>query len=287
MNNNFCFLIYTNEKYLPIADLTMSEFDNFYKKNYLKKYLVSNKFTDYKFKNNNAIHIDCDIKFDANGAHFSQTLIKALEKINEKYIIFFCDDYMLIDEPKHNVLEELMSVIEDQNIDFFTFCSTNPQKSWEKYSLDLKSNDNRFFYNIPEDYQYLYNVQPCVWKKESLLEILTHNPDISLHDLDTTNIKNKEGFARTFNLDLAKWNSYPSGSQNYNLKNICTDYRSFNDYDNKYDFFIFPYVEIIRWGSFNTIQETKSKEFLKKFILERNIEENEHLKKFLLLHHLQ
>lgn len=53
--NDVCFLVYTNEKYLPIADLTTKEFDRYFPENPLKRYIVSNNFSDYIFENNNSI----------------------------------------------------------------------------------------------------------------------------------------------------------------------------------------------------------------------------------------
>lgn len=281
MNNNFCFFIYTNEKYQCIADLTMGEFDKFVPENPLKRYVVSNKFKDYEFKSKNAIFIDCNEEFNGSGNHFGQTMIKALNQINEKYIIFFCDDYMLIDQPKMDVLGELMKKIEEQNINFFSFASMYPKQDWKKYDLNFEAISGRTFYEISNDCQHLYSVQPCIWDKESLLEILKYNPHMSLHDLDTTNIKNREGLMRTMNVEKGRWNPYPSGSQDYGLKNICTDYLGYDEYHNGFDYFVFPYVEIIRWGFFNMFEKTNTKRFLEKFFVEKNIPNDENLKNFI------
>ena len=51
MLNNTCILVYTNESYQPIADLSIGEFDRFFPENPIKRYVVSNSFKEYEFKN--------------------------------------------------------------------------------------------------------------------------------------------------------------------------------------------------------------------------------------------
>lgn len=278
--HDFCFLIYTNEKYLPIADLTTKEFDKFFPENPLKRYVVSNNFSDYAFENNNSIFINSKVHFDGMGNHFAQTMIKALGEINEDYIIFFCDDYMLIDKPNVGRLNELLNIIKNKNIDFFSFASMLPKDNWDVFDLKIKDLENRVFYNIPKNHQYYYSVQPCIWKKSSLLEILKHNPSISLHQLDTSCIKNKEGFFREMDYEKSIWKPYKGGSQGYDFKCICTDFKGYDELID-YEFFIFPYVELIRHGFFNFWQETNTKRFLQKFIEEKNIENDQYLNKFI------
>lgn len=278
--DDFCFLIYTNEKYLPIADLTTKEFDKFFPENTLNRYVVSNNFSDYTFENNNSIFINAKVEFDGMGDHFAQTMIKSLDQINEEYIIFFCDDYMLIDKPNIERFNELLSIIKNKNIDFFSFASMLPRDDWGVFDLGIKELGDRKFYNIPEVHQYHYSVQPCIWKKTALQEILKYNPSMSLHRLDTSCIKNKEGFHREMDYEKSIWKLYQFGSQGYDFKCICTDFKGYDELID-YDFFIFPYVELIRHGFFNFWQETNTKRFLQKFIEEKNIKENIYLNKFI------
>lgn len=277
---DFCFLIYTNEKYQPIADLTMGEFNRHFPDNQIKRYIVSNRFVDYQFSTTNATFLDCDINFDGMGNHFGQTMIKALEKIEEEYVIFFCDDYMLIDRPDVERLKKLADFIKTKNIDFISFSSMLPKPNWEIFDMKFEDLPERNFYLIPENYQYLYSVQPCIWKKSSLQEILKYNPTMSLHDLDTTNIKNREGIHRQMHYESATWLPYTQGSQNYGLKCVCTDFKGYDELF-EFEFFIFPYIEIIRHGFFNFWQETNTKRFIEKFIEEKDIKNNQQLKKFI------
>lgn len=281
MTLDTCILIYTNQNYLPIADLTIGEFDRFFSENPIKRYVVSNKIENFEFQNKNSVFIDTKTEFDGSGGQFSKTMSIALSEINEEYIIFFCDDYMLIDKPNLNYLVELLRIIREEKIDFFSFASNRPKPNWEKFNINSDKLPNRNFYHIPKNFQYLFSVQPCIWKKSSLLELLKYNPELPLHHLDTTNIKNKEGFYRPFNPLTATYGSFIGGSDGYDFKSICTDYEGYDELFN-YEYFIFPYVEIIRHGFFNMWNETNTKRFLEKFIKEKNIAENINFKKFII-----
>ena len=280
MNNNFCFFVYTNEKYLPIADLTIGEFDKHFPENHLKRYVVSNRIVDYEFTNKNATFIDCNVRHDGMGRQFAETMTVALNQIPEEYIIFFCDDYMLIDKPNIKRFETILKLFVEHNIDFFSFASNHPKPDWEKYDLNFPDLEGRNFYKLPDYYQYHYSVQPCIWKKSSLLEILKYNPNMSLHDLDTTNIKNREGLIREIDKTKGGWGLYPSGSQNYGFKDLTTDYMDYNELHN-YEFFIFPYVELIRFGFFNLWYNTNTKTFIENMIEKKDLKNHPYLKKFI------
>lgn len=278
--NNICFLFYTNEQYLPILDLTNQEFDKFFPENKIRKIVVANNFSDYEFTSDNFEKINTNIPFDGMGNHFERVMINALSVIEEDYIIFFCDDYMLIDKPKLEKLNKLIEFIQKDDIDFFTFASVNPKENWTKYQVPENISEGRSFYQIPYNYQYHYSVQPCIWKKSALLEILYHNPNLSLHGLDTSNIKNRQGFRKEMNYETSVWKDYKNGEQSYGFKCIATDYKAFDEMED-FQFFVFPYVEIIRHGFFNMQYETNTKRFLEKFIPEKNLNTNKNYQKFL------
>jgi hypothetical protein len=278
---NFCFLFYSNETYLPILDLTLGEFNYYFNNNPFKKYVVSNKFTDYIFTNKNATFLNSNVDFEGQGRHFSQTMEKALSLIDEEYIIFFCDDYMLIDSPNLNNLIEICRLVEEHKIDYFTFGSTLPKKDWVEFNFESEIlPQGRKFFLMPDNFHYLYSVQPCIWKKQALLEILKYNPTLSLHDLDTANLKNRQGYNREMDYLTSLWKKYPFGEQSYGFKTVCTDFKAYDELEN-FEFLVFPYIEIIRHGFFNITSLTNTYKFLNKFIEDRKIKDNPFFKKYI------
>ncbi len=114
-----------------------------------------------------------------------------------------------------------------------------------------------------KDYQYLYSVQPCIWNKNSMIEILEKYEEISLHDLDQTlpNIKNENDY---FKSTACKLDS-------------CFDH--IDKIEDNY--FVLAYVEICRHGVFNlnengmpTNPNAGHALFAKKIIKEENLCEN-------------
>lgn len=280
MIDDFAFLVYTNENYLPIADLTMMEFDKWCPENSFKRYLVSNKFTDYQFTTKKFISLESQTNFDGAGNHFGETLSKALVRIPEEYIFFLCDDYFVIDKPNLENLKDLLKIIKKSEIDFFSFASMGPNSNWQIFDEKEGLLSDIKLFNIPESYQYRHSVQPCIWKKSSLLEILNHNKDLPIHHLDTTNILNKKGFGREFSYEKSVWGEYPN-NEGYGFKCICTDFKAYDELF-EYRYFIFPYVEIVRHGHFNLWSETHTKKLILKLIEERDLKNNQYYKKFLL-----
>jgi hypothetical protein len=107
---------------------------------------------------------------------------------------------------------------------------------------------------MDNQYQHAFSVQPCIWKKSSLQQLLRDNPNISLHDMDNSKLNNKDQY-----------------------KIICTNYKIYDGCCPP-EYFIIGYVEIIRHGVFlmalnghNHIEGSYQDIFLKQLIKENNI----------------
>ena len=236
MLDNLRFLFFTNENAVTLGELAIKHFLKHNKKEGLKVSLVSNKFKNNSFQFENKVsYLSGDIEFQSNGGHFAQTLLKVLPQIEEEYIFFFCDDYFFIAETKYEDLIEILNMLKNDNIDYFCpddGCKVNGYWSTfvEKYTpnYDTKFKDNLFLKN--NSHQYLFSVQPCIWKKESLLNLLKTYDNISLHDLD---------------------NTLPIIKENNKLKCLISNLNSQLVYfDNNQDYFLIQYNEIIRHGCF-------------------------------------
>lgn len=253
------FIINTNEKVLPLVNLSLKYFDTFIGLDNINISIVSNKFKDCVFNYSDKVnYITPDVEYDGSGGHFEAVISNALNNIKEEYIFFFCDDYIITKQFDIEALLRLMQFIINEKVDYFSFSScfveremqSNPLAKYrlcdnsEKYGFDKDA-----FYHFSENFLYLYSVQPCIWKRSSLLELLSYNKNVGIRTLDTSYIKDKKGKYRDQipNTGIYCYDKWAVPDDEYQFKKICTKYNIF-DYSYNPDFFIFNYIEIVRYG---------------------------------------
>jgi hypothetical protein len=254
------FIVYTNESYYDLLKLTLPH--TIKNTNHLDSviHVVSNKIPkNLNFPSVN--FIDCETELMLDGGHFGNTLLKALNKIEQEYVLFLCDDYLIKSPIKKERFHNIVDVMKSLNADYMAL---GTQKhlvyyipNWNKpkiNSLNYGFPDG-CFYELDERIRHLYSVQPCIWKKSSLIELLTFNPNITLHQLDNTDILNKKGERR--NLDEFYNYSFYEEKPNffdYGFKNFCYHYPPESYHiDEKplnSEYFLIDYVEIVRNGKF-------------------------------------
>lgn len=246
--NNLRFIIYTHEKNLSLAELNLKYFFKHNKRDDLKITVVSNKFnnTDFKYEDIVDYH-SSDVELNCQGYHFGKTMLSALDEIKEDYVFFLLDDYFFINEIKYQDLEDALNLMKCENIDYFGFDDIGgilTLNDFEKFSSECESNITDGLYFRHKDYQYLFSVQPCIWKKSSLVRLLEIHENISIHDLDET-----KNHIRDIGVSLK---STMSG-----LKS-CFDYSlDFSRQEKPDDYYIIAYTEIVRHGCFNIPENGK------------------------------
>ena len=139
--NNLSALFYTSENHVPIAKLSIDEFNKFSQNIGVKKYLVSNnikhnlEFSDFQIINTLTPYCD-------GGTHFSEVLLKGLSIIDTEYVLFMLDDYTLFTDIKKENIEKLLLVMQDEKIDHLSFQSYN-FNDWNVFNIDY-SETNTF-----------------------------------------------------------------------------------------------------------------------------------------------
>jgi hypothetical protein len=255
---NIAILVYTNETNIPILKLFLKYFFKYNPSFSYSIYVTSNHFSNIELPFSDKVtYIDSEVEWDPQSKHFSQTLNKALFQIKEEYIFYFCEDYIMTNSIDILSLENLIKLIQNENIDMFSFASMYPKNhnfslfdtNYKQYNFE----ENRF-YTTDKNYLHAFSIQPCIWKKTSLQQLLISNPKIGLHDMDCSRLENKDQY-----------------------KLICTDYKI---HDGAYtpEYFILGYIEIIRHGAFlmelnghSHLSGNYIDTFLKQLIKENNL----------------
>lgn len=235
MFDNIRFVIYTYEKNIHLAELCALNFIKQNNGSNLKLSIFCNNVKDKKLESSGVNYVNAEVEYSPTGFHFGKTMLIGLKSIEEDYIFFLLDDYFLIDKIKENELQDVLKFIKCENIDYFGFDNIGGLYTVDMFDRIESSCESIFLDKLrwrKKDYQYLYSVQPCIWKKSSYIELLEKYEKISLHDLDNT-------------LEHIKLeNSHYKGTAC--ILNSCFDHiDKIND-----EYFVLAYVEINRHGVF-------------------------------------
>jgi hypothetical protein len=273
--NNLSALFYTSENHVPISKLSIDEFNKFSQNIGIKKYLVSNnikhnlEFSDFQIINTLTPYCD-------GGTHFSEVMLKGLSIIDTEYVLFMLDDYTLFTDIKKENIEKLLLVMQDGKIDHLSFQSYN-FNDWSVYNIDYSKYDlpDNILLNLNTSYRYMLSVQPSIWNRKSLIKLLESNEKLGLHHFDTSYVKNIKGELR-HNMS-GDFYETKTDFWDYGFKHIClnkshyTSNYAFDDRNIDGDYFLFLYSEIIRFGKFNFNTHHNNRDFLEKFLNEKNI----------------
>ena len=141
MIKNLSFVMYTNEKYLPIAKLSIDRVSEYFNLS-IPKYLATNRLNkDFNLNYDDFEIIDANISFESDGSHFRNVMLNLLTNhVKTKYFLYFCEDYYLINTFKINNLIKLLSYIEDKDIGYMSLighlqCYGSKKNDTESYEL--------------------------------------------------------------------------------------------------------------------------------------------------------
>jgi hypothetical protein len=254
------FVVFTNENYFDLLHLTLPyTIEN---TKHLNKTInvVSNKIPEHEIFNG-VNYIDSNVNFSPDGSHFRDSLLFALNQIPEDYILFLCDDYLIKSPINKDRFNNIINILEKINGDYLALGTQkhieNFVINWDKPNINLSEYGfpDGCFYNFDVTARHMYSVQPCVWKKSSLIDLLTHNPSLTLHQLDNTDISNKKGQKRKLE-EFFNFSFYENKENffDYGFNNFCYHHPPMTYHvDEKplsTDFLLIDYIEIVRHGKF-------------------------------------
>lgn len=270
--NSIDFLVYTNQSYIPIVNLFSK---NFFEKtnNRYNLTLVTNHHNNDILLNDKLSVINTQTQFSSTGHHFSQTLSTALLTLTSEYIFFFCDDYYLTRDVDHEKLMQLTEFMHKENIQHFSFSSCHPEsKKWPVYKTSCFEGID--LYEVSNSFRYMTSVQPCIWKRETLVKVLQYNPHMSLHEFDNSMLRDGNSYRQIIgNTEMCTpWQN----TDLYNFTKLCSNFKAYDELsdDNTNTYFVIQYVEAVRHGLFNIYLNVRGAAYIKQFLLENNIQKS-------------
>ena len=128
-------------------------FDKFWSSCDYLIYLTNNE-KKYEHDNVRVIHTGEEVNW------FHRTK-KSLEVIEEDYIVFLLEDYFLSKHVNNVDVEEIVDFMQKENVYFYMLSKRAGQP------------ENQIRYSVDAATRYVVSLQPAIWNRKKLLEILS------------------------------------------------------------------------------------------------------------------
>ena len=130
-------LTYSHSSYKDVLDIYFLQLTKCFPQ--INGYLLIDKLHSIIPSNHKVIHYDDD-------TYYYKHILNALKIIEEDYIIYMQDDFILFDEPNLNILNQCLTKISLNNIDFIRLIRSG----------DMNNLTTESFHEIPENSKSLF-----------------------------------------------------------------------------------------------------------------------------------
>ena len=165
------FVIYTNDRYFPFAEISVTELLKHAHRNINFEIVTNELPPEYELKYpDNTFVAGVPNK---GGDQFGEVMRTYLAQLDNEIIFFMCDDYVCIEQFSMEDINRIAQVMKEENVDCFTF-DRKPNGMIDEWTVfESKYYDNGFLREVPTSYLHRYSVQPALWKKEFFEELVT------------------------------------------------------------------------------------------------------------------
>lgn len=228
---NIPILIYTHTDYIDILNITLSQFSRFAEKT-LKYVLINKK------KDTNDINIKYIVYDDSK--KYTDRLLCGLEEIkkNSDYVLLSHDWAILYDHINQEFMNYAINYIKKNDVDHLRLIHSGVT-NYEKI-------DN-FIYNINDNQNLLFSIQPSLWKITSLINLLSNHKNCSYRECE--NILSNDSIIKKYKIYLFYNNEekFPNAGHHYST--------------------IYPHFHATRNGKWTY---TENKEFIDEIIVKQH-----------------
>jgi hypothetical protein len=171
---NFTYLIYTHEEYSDIFDIHYKRLNKHYPDIYL---LIATNNMDYILNKYESINKEQILIYDDNKT-FSEKISSILKRITTKYILFNCDNNILVNDVNSEKINEIISIMDKDNIDqvrMFVSGISNP--IFDDTLIKINTGP------------YYYSVNSALWNVNTLLHIMDTFKNKSYREIECDEIQ--------------------------------------------------------------------------------------------------
>ena len=236
-------LVLSSDAYQPILKI----WDFYHKKNWKCPYDVFTISNNQNFKSKNVNCIVTKVPWDENATHFKPMVLEGLKKISTKYVLFMVEDQIIVNPVESNNFYHALNYMERNDITKMR-CISMPEPDLPLLGLSEGPINNVNFGTISENNEYRNSLQAAIWNKDRFIELL----------------KSKEGSFSGWVLETdkelrkysKKWN-YVACRQGKGGTLLTRD-------EGQTDSPLLQYVELVRWGKFDSLYIDYFKEMFAK-----------------------
>jgi len=151
--NDLILITYTNSRYADIWPIYFGQLDELLPE--MKSYVISDIMPQLFFHHHFLLYQNQD--------WYWKQWCENLTKINCKYFIYMQEDFFLYDRPNLERLEFYINYLEkNKQISFIRLCA---------HCNLPKENIENELYSLPAGNQYVFAMQPTIWRKETFLNL--------------------------------------------------------------------------------------------------------------------
>ena len=236
-------LVLSSDTYQPILKI----WDFYHKKNWKCPFKVLTISNQKPYKSKDIECVVTGVKWDENASHFKPMVLEGLKKVTTKYVLFMVEDQIIVNPVESNNFYHALNYMERNDITKLR-CISMPEPDLPLLGVSEGPINNINFGTISEKNEYRNSLQAAIWNKDRFIELLKSTKgDFSGWVLET------DPTLRDYS---KKWN-YVACRQGKGGTLLTRD-------EGQTDSPLLQYVELVRWGKFDSLYIDYFKEMFAK-----------------------
>ena len=165
--------VYSHVEYSDCWPAFFGEFNKYCTVDFDNKYIFSNELNgseDSSFQH---------IAYNDNDA-YTDRLLSCLKQLGRDKVLFTHEDMILCDTVDENYLKEAEAAVDD--VDFVKLLKGGSPKDTIE---DIRYKSSKVLKYCRHTFDYVFSIQPTIWKTERLIELLENNLGQSIWEFET------------------------------------------------------------------------------------------------------
>lgn len=158
MNSDVVVATWSHTSYSDAWDVYYGQYKKYAP--FLKHYLMINKHIDNSPEN-------CEVIINDESKKFGNRLSDSLKKINNKYILYSQEDFILYDNVEEDRFYSLLNFLDNSDFSFLRLMKSGINEGNPGKLLDKQLG----IYEVPQNCIYLYCLQASIWNRKDLIKL--------------------------------------------------------------------------------------------------------------------